>query len=209
MRFLLPLLLALSGEILALPTVRVDALLVTRGFFPSRGAAKTAVQQGLVSTRSGSVVKKASMAIDEAAILRVGAANGEESSEDSGIACSEAAQSSPAALETAHRDVGGVAVSGSNPGKTSTDSGETSTDSNRPNYLLTASAEELMSTLEPEKVSRRKTAAARAAIHRNRLADAMGTDEIHSHGLMGRGKKKVAGGPKHYSKKNKRGTAVG
>jgi 23S rRNA (cytidine1920-2'-O)/16S rRNA (cytidine1409-2'-O)-methyltransferase len=50
---------------LALPGVRVDTLLVSRGLCSSRAAAKTAIGRGLVTTRSGKAVKKASVTISE------------------------------------------------------------------------------------------------------------------------------------------------
>ena len=70
MRALSLLLLGLCGGATA-TLARADALLVTRGLFSSRAAAKEAISQGLVSTRSGAVVKKSSLMLADDAVLHV------------------------------------------------------------------------------------------------------------------------------------------
>eukprot|EP00310_Coccolithus_braarudii_P020374 CAMPEP_0183355336 /NCGR_PEP_ID=MMETSP0164_2-20130417/39988_1 /TAXON_ID=221442 /ORGANISM="Coccolithus pelagicus ssp braarudi, Strain PLY182g" /LENGTH=189 /DNA_ID=CAMNT_0025528415 /DNA_START=14 /DNA_END=583 /DNA_ORIENTATION=+ len=50
---------------LALAQVRADSLLVANGMFHSRAAAKEAIAAGLVATRSGALVRKASLTFNE------------------------------------------------------------------------------------------------------------------------------------------------
>lgn len=85
-------------------TVRLDAALVSRGLLPSRAAAKTAIQDGRVCVR-GSVVKKASEKVDEAAIATLHVVEGDE---DRFV--SRAGHKLQAALDAFSIDLSGCAV---------------------------------------------------------------------------------------------------
>ena len=175
--------------------MRVDALLVARGLFGSRAAAKAAVARGVVATKSGKTVKKASATIAADARLVI-----LESSEDAGM---HADAPSEIAAELAPQ---------------AQMSSEASSSSSC--ELTEAGLAVLLNAENVETASRRPTSAARAAARRNKrnagklshAREMHGVDLTNANGLQGRGKASASSGEarshKHYSKKNKRGTAV-
>ena len=179
------LLVFLAAPALALTSgVRVDALLVSRGLCSNRASAKEAVKNGLVTTRSGAVVRKASTTLDPNAALFIGSVVPSEAPLDSpppGLELEPAVAAAAAAAAAA-------AVGGAPEGELELAAGS------------------------PDAVhqKRRSTAASRAAQFRNTRENGAPVSGANDNGLQGRHKKRaaaVAGAPKRYSKKNKRGTA--
>ena len=181
------LLVILAAPALALTSgVRVDALLVSRGLCSNRASAKEAVKNGLVTTRSGAVVRKASTTLDPNAALFIGSVVPSEAPLDSpppGLELEPAVAAAVAAAAAA----AAAAVGGAPEGELELAAGS------------------------PDAVhqKRRSTAASRAAQFRNTRENGAPVSGANDNGLQGRHKKRaaVAGAPKRYSKKNKRGTA--
>jgi hypothetical protein len=214
--------------------MRVDSLLVARGLFSNRAAAKAAVQQGLVTTKSGKTIKKASVLIAPDAFLQV-----IDGSLESGLprstAAADAADSrailAAAAAGTAGGAAAGAAAADADVGAdVGADAADTDAAADgelprsggavlRENQQLTAAGKAaLLDTQTAVTPKRRQSAAQRAAARRNvRSAAASHAAELlqgnmyNEGGLQGRGKGHTAdrGAVKHkrYSKKNKRGTA--
>jgi hypothetical protein len=180
-------------------SIRVDALLVQRGLFPSRAAAKAAIADGLVMTRSGAVVKKASVLLAPDARLAVRASG----DSDEPTMPPELAITDSELL----RDMDAPRPS---PISSATQG----------NMKLTKAGEEALLAEEGPPITkpkRQQTAAARAASRRNARSTTVsharlvhGVDVTNANGLQGRSKGTDPSAPKHkrYSKKNKRGTAL-
>ena len=187
-RALITFLLFAAGS--AVNLVRVDSLLVARGLCASRAAAKIAIAAGHVTTKSGSVVKKASVALDEDAVLFL-------------LQHAEAMEVAvPPPTDTA-KAVAAPAMAAQPPAAAQYKGAST----------LTAAGEmALQEALHAEKPVRRKSAAARAAEFQNAKRADLPSSTANDNGLMGRrgGKSSGIGSakPKHYSKKNKPGTAA-
>ena len=160
-------------------------------------AAKAAIQAGKVTTRSGAVIRKASIEIAEDAALNI-------------LGDSAAADGSEQPMAAAALiDAGSVtlpAVEGPTAQSAKPKSAR----------VLTAAGEAALKlTLEAaESVTRRSTAASRAAKHQNARRDGIGSEaQVHQRGansLMGQYMSTAdgTGKAKHFSKKNKAGTAA-
>ena len=147
--------------------LRVDQLVVNQGLCGSRAAAKSAIEKGLVTTRRGTVLRKASGSIDEATEL---------------VLHKEPPAAALASQPVAPAEEAKVLGDG-----------------------------DLMAPVAPP--PRVQSASARAAARFNaksKHSNAFGMGG-NANGLSGRGKGKGAESmfdkPKHYSKKNKRGTS--
>ena len=165
--------------------VRVDALLVSSGLVSNRATAKKLLEQGLVTTKSGKVVKKASKMLSEDATLHVNEPAPEEAVDASSIDDSDSKGS----------DSKGIGV------------GSLQAD-------YSALLDELgrdATTFVP-KPSRPQTSAARTALRQAGVRAARGPDVEEALPAVAKPSLRKGTGNHHaarrFSKKNKRGTAV-
>ena len=177
--------------------MRVDALLVTSGLVSNRAKAKQLLQQGVVTTRCGSVVTKASKLLSADAKLTIITTAGEESS-------TTTTTSTATSTATSRSD------GGDNSDLQGSSSSSSSSITNEPS-MMNAPIKDLVTSFIP-KPNRTETAAARSAF-RGAAARAAhkSSDDFISEPTTSQ-KLRTGGGRHHpakrYSKKNKRGTAV-
>lgn len=159
---------SLLGAVEAMAQSRVDALLVQQGLCVSRAAAKLAVSEGRVVTRSGAVIRKASVMLDPNAMLAL--------RETDAAPPAPAAVAEDALPQVEPGDAPWVAVPGEVPA------------------LSEIEAQAMLETMAVLAPKRHRTAAARAAEFRNRHEVKLEKSPSNECGLRGRRGSHAKGG---------------